>query len=106
MSKHKRSSRNHSGFQKNKSCIDATLNYTAISRKTIDQRNFGISCFVDFKKAFDTIDHEIMLEKLELYGFSEEIWEFVASYLKDRKQIVECNGQQSAFQIVNYGVPQ
>ncbi len=51
ISKHKLFSRSQFGFQKNKSCVDAILKPTETIRKTIDQQNFGLSCFVDSKKA-------------------------------------------------------
>ena len=63
-------------------------------------------CSLDIKKCFDTIDHKILLCKLENYGVhsSELVW--FKSYLENRQQIVKCNGQKSDIQNISIGVPQ
>ena len=70
---------------------------------------FESSCgvFIDLQKAFDTVDHNILLRKLELYGIRGicNKW-FVASYLKGRKQYVSLNGKKSDYKQVLHGVPQ
>ena len=56
--------------------------------------------------AFDTIDHNILLQKLEYYGIREEALKFFSSYLHNRRQCCIVNSQQSSFQTVCWGVPQ
>ena len=52
--------------------------------------------FVDLKKAFDTIDHEIILRKLANYGFDQSALRFFASYLRNRSQKCSVNGELSS----------
>ena len=53
-------------------------------RDVINKREYGSSCFIDLKKAFDTINHNLLIEKLELFGFRGKSREFLASYLTNR----------------------
>ncbi len=63
-------------------------------------------CFFDLKKCFDTIDHEILLYKLEKYGIRGNELSWFGSYLSDRSQTVSVNGVSSSFKTVYTGVPQ
>ena len=63
-------------------------------------------CAFDIKKCFDTIDHNILLNKLELYGVSEKELQWFRSYLLNRCQIVKCHGNISEKRNVKVGVPQ
>ena len=51
----------------------------------------GQACFIDLKKAFDTLNHKFVFHKLENYGFKRKINEILGSFLKDRKQHVRVN---------------
>ena len=62
--------------------------------------------FLDLKKAFDTVNHEILLEKLCLYGLHDNDLSLLKSYLSNRVQCCRANGQVSSFEPVTYGVPQ
>ena len=66
--------------------------------------NFTV--FLDIKKAFDTIDHNILLTKLSYYGISDEDLQLFESYLCDHRQCCNINGHVSSFQTIKYGVPQ
>ncbi len=57
-------------------------------------------------KAFDTIDHNILLDKLNFYGIRGQALNWVESYLKNRKQYTLVNNKQSKLLPINYGVPQ
>ena len=61
--------------------------------------------FVDLKKAFDTLDHNILLQKLRYYGVDDNalMW---FSYLTDRKEKCSVNGKLSKSHSISYGVPQ
>ena len=72
----------------------------------IDQGNCTLGVFIDFSKAFDTINHQILLAKLEHYGFRGPTLNWVRSYLHKRVQFVEVNGLSSHKDIISHGVPQ
>ena len=72
----------------------------------IIKKGTDFSVFLDIKKAFDTIDHSILLQKLEYYGIREEKLKFFSSYLHNRRQCCIVNSHQSSFQTVQCGVPQ
>ena len=61
--------------------------------------------FFDNKKAFDIVDHDILLSKLRKYGVLEIEFEWFMSYLKDRKQSYTLSGENSSFKIVKCGIP-
>ena len=56
------------GFRKHKSTVQALLNHMQFMYDSIDSDNFVISVFLDFKKAFGTVDHKILLSKFDFYG--------------------------------------
>ena len=62
--------------------------------------------FVDFRKAFDSVNHSILLEKLKATGISGSLFSWLANYLSNRNQFVQISGKKSALQPVKYGVPQ
>ena len=62
--------------------------------------------FLDFAKAFDTIDHKLLIKKLSLYGLSDSCTKFLTSYLNDRKQAVFQGSSLSPLSPIKYGVPQ
>ena len=72
----------------------------------MDEGNFACGIFVDFAKAFDTVDHTILLKKLEHYGVRGLANNWFKSYLTNRKQYVSINGFDSTLKEMKYGVPQ
>ena len=62
--------------------------------------------FIDLSKAFDTVDHQIFLKKLSLYGVKGKSLEWFESYLSERKQYIEVEGQKTYFLNITCGVPQ
>lgn len=62
--------------------------------------------FVDFRKAFDTVDHTILQQKLQAVGISGNLYDLLVDYLKNRHQFAYINGASSKIRIVEYGVPQ
>ena len=62
--------------------------------------------FIDFKKAYDTVSHDILLQKLEAYGIKNNIYELIKSYLSNRKQFVQYSDGKSDVKDVLHGVPQ
>ena len=75
-------------------------------KESIDTGKFGCGMFIDLRKAFDTVNHEILLNKLEHYGVRGSMLKWFHSYLIDHKQFVSFNGESSKL-LNNYcGVPQ
>ena len=74
--------------------------------KAFNSRQFTIALFLDLRKAFDTVNHEILIKKLDCYGIRGPFNKLVRSYLSSRKQYVILNGERSEILNVNTGVPQ
>ena len=94
------------GFRQKYSTTHALINLTESIRQTLDEGSFGCGIFVDLQKAFDTVDHKILLHKLEFYTIRGVCNDWFKSYLSDRKQFVSINGYNSDLIPVIYGVPQ
>jgi hypothetical protein len=62
--------------------------------------------FLDLSKAFDTVDHSILLDKLQYYGIRGTAHDWFKDYLDNRQQFTMANDQSSSLQTINYGVPQ
>ena len=74
--------------------------------KDIDNGNFTGTSFVDFTKAFDLVDHKLLIQKLECYKFNENTLKWFISYLSNRKQSVHIGDTQSDYLEIISGVPQ
>ena len=61
----------------------------------MDRKEHAVSVFLDLSKAFDTVNHEILFDKLYHYGIRGLALDWVKSYFNERSQIVEYNGQRS-----------
>ena len=79
---------------------------TETIKKTIDDGNFGCGIFIDLKKAFDTVNHSILLKKLDHHGVRGVPLQWFDSYLSDRKQYVSVSGSTSDEFTITHGVPQ
>ena len=94
------------GFLKNKSTQDAIFNFTEPIYDALDSLNHNISILVDLKAAFDTVNHAILLKKLERYGIRGHCLQWFDSYLTDRKFRVRTGKSFSDEQTTNIGIPQ
>ena len=94
------------GFRKKHSTEHALLSIIEEIRKHLNNGIFSCGVFVDLEKAFDTVNHEILLSKLEHYGIRENALMWIQSYLSNRKQRVKINGVNSRDEIISCGVPQ
>ena len=82
------------------------INTTENIRKALDNGNIGCGVFVDLQKAFDTINHQILLAKLSHYGICWFSNNWLKSYLSNRNQYVSINGFDSGLVAINCGVAQ
>ena len=98
--------KNQFGFRQGHSTSHA-LNYSINHiQKAIKKGNHVLGIFIDLSKAFDTIDHDILIKKLENYGIRGVALELIKSYLTDRTQYVNVLGETSEKLHVLFGVPQ
>ena len=99
-------SKHQSGFHPNHSTESSALKSTDRWLLNIDQGKYNIVVFIDLRKAFDTMNHKILLNKLEYYGVSDKELNWFKSYLDDRKQFTVVGGIRSKESKVLHGVPQ
>eukprot|EP00794_Sanderia_malayensis_P000906 gene906-209_t len=103
---HNLSSINQWGFKAGLSTETMLLYLSEKWKEALDNNKVVGTVFIDFKKAFDTINHKVLLKKLHATGISGSVYELIESYLKDRCQYVEINGKKSKLKLVEVGVPQ
>ena len=94
------------GFQKGKSTYMAMVMLIDKISDALDRGDCVIGVFLDFSKAFDTVDHKILLQKLKIYGIKNVPLQWFESYLSERTQYVTYNSVKSTREKVNCGVPQ
>ena len=75
-------------------------------KQGIGKREYIFVMYVDLSKAFDTINHDLLLAKLRAYGFSTSALNLLYSYLKNRTQKVVINNKTNSSEVVIAGVPQ
>ena len=97
---------NQFGFRKGNSTVHALIQITEQIKQSIENGKVGCGIFIDLRKAFDTVNHNILLQKLEHYGIRDTSLNWFRSYLTERKQYVFFNGYSSALQNITCGVPQ
>ena len=76
------------GFRNNLSTLHSILSITDLAQRAIDSGAYSCGIFLDLRKAFDTVDHKILLEKLQYYGVRGIVLDWFSSYLSDRWQYV------------------
>ena len=79
---------------------------TELIKHFLDEKQYVIGIFIDFRKAFDMVNHDILLDKLECYGIRGHANKFFRSYLTNRRQYTLVNGIKSNFVYVNCGASQ
>ena len=94
------------GFRAGHSTAMAVLDMVEKVRAAWAEGDAALGVFIDLKKAFDTVDHRILLRKLEHYGIRERALRLMESYLEGRSQYVCYGGFESARGAVECGVPQ
>ena len=98
--------KNQYGFITGKSTEEALLHFLSDIYSTINDSLIPSALFVDISKAFDSVDHNILLDKLSHLGVRGNIFKWFESYLRNRFQIVKVNGLLSDPGQISCGVPQ
>lgn len=106
LKKHKIISEQQYGFQENKSTHDAIAKLTSLMYNSIDLSKPSLCVFLDLAKAFDTVCHKRLINRLESIGIRGLALELFKSYLSEREQFVKIGNILSKPEIVTYGVPQ
>ena len=99
-------SENQFGFIKGKGTEDALLRFTTTIYKSLNDNFKTLAIFIDISKAFDSVNHDILLRKLYLAGVRGNQHDWFKSYLNERKQFVKLNNIESNRLIIKKGVPQ
>ena len=95
-----------SGFRPKHSCHTSLTSLVDKWLSNMNNNELTGVLIVDFAKAFDLIDHSLLLRKLEQYGLSKDTITLMGSFLFNRKQIVTLNGSVSSSLPTKYGIPQ
>lgn len=95
------------GFRKNRSTEHAILEVCDRILQDMDKKKTPVSIFLDLSKAFDCLDHKILLSKLKYYGIKNKSLSLCSNYLSNRTQFVELNTDNSSEKLsIDTGVPQ
>ena len=94
------------GFRKNHSTQHCLVNMLEKRKNTFDKGGFVCAIFMDLPKAFDTMNHDLLIAKLGAYGFQEDALVFMKSYFTNRQQRVRVNSNFSMWEKIISGVPQ
>ena len=94
------------GFRQKHSTNHALLEITENIRKALDTGKFACGIFIDLQKAFDTVNHNILIDKLKHYGIRGTANNWFQSYLSNRTQFVSIQGYDSVNLLIEHGVPQ
>ena len=94
------------GFRENYSTVQAVIEITDNILSELEKKNMVAGIYLDLSKAFDTVDHTILLHKMKHYGIRGLPLKWFQSYLSNRQQYTVANGAKSELRQVEYGVPQ
>ena len=94
------------GFRPGFSTTHALISLTDEIRAALDDDKFACGVFIDLQKAFDTVNHNILLSKLEYYGVRGVALDWFKTYLTKRTQFTMINNTKSTTKEIKYGVPQ
>ena len=93
-------------FEKNSSTELAALELLEKVLGQMDKHKIPINFHIDLSKAFDSLRHDILLDKLSYYGITHPAKKLIESYLSNRKQFVQIGNIKSTMRLVSTGVPQ
>lgn len=95
-----------SGFRANHSCESALQYVCTTWRREMNEGKVVLSVFVDLQRAFETIDRDILIKKLQLYGINNSALDWIKDYLMNRYQMTRVGGNVSSRIEITWGVPQ
>ena len=99
-------SKHLTGFRKNHNTQNSLLYMLEKWKESLDQKKVIGAIYMDLSKAFDTLHHDLLISKLDAYGFSYSALTYIKSYLSNRSQRVNVNNNFSSWQNIKTGVPQ
>lgn len=94
------------GFRKKHSTEMAILQLVDKIHIAFNKNEYALGIFLDLSKAFDTVNYDILLQKLLHYGFSGTTYKWLNNYIHNRQQFVNVNGFSSEYSTLTCGVPQ
>ena len=94
------------GYRKGRSTEQCLVIMIEMWKKALDNKKSGGAILTDLSKAFDCLNHDLLIAKLDAYGFHKDALKFILSYLKERKQRTKINGSYSTWRDLKCGVPQ
>ena len=94
------------GFRKNRSCLSQLLEHYQLILQEMEMGNEVSVIYLDFSKAFDKVDHMILLEKLLAIGVTGKLFDWICAFLLERRQTVLVDGKESEVENPSSGVPQ
>ena len=106
LNRHKLLSESQFGFQTSKNTGDAIFSFLEKLYLSLNDGEVAAAVFCDFSKAFDCVNHRVLLGKLHRYGFRGCALRWFSSYLSNRKQVVKSQGKDSSSLNICHGVPQ
>ena len=98
---------NHWGFRKGRRSTEGLLLYlTETWKQALDDNYYVGVLFIDFKKAFDSVNRDILKRKRQAAGICGDMYEWLCDYMDGRKQYAKVNGKKSTIRVIVFGVPQ
>ena len=94
------------GYRKKHSTEQCLTIMIEVWKKALDYQNSDGAVLTDLSKAFDCLNHDLLIAKLAAYGFEKNAINFIYDYLKERKQRTKVNNSYSSWKNIQYGVPQ
>lgn len=94
------------GFRRGRSTTLALMNVTEQIKRNIEAKSFTMGIFADLTKAFDMLDHDILLKRAERYGIRGAPLRLLQNYLSNRRQYVSVSGHNSDIKFLTTGGPQ
>ena len=94
------------GYRKGRGTQECLLVMLEMWKKALDEKKVPGAILTDLSKAFDCLSHDLLIAKLEAYGFGKSALKFIYDYLRQRVQRTKVNGSYSFWEMLKYGVPQ